>query len=277
MLFGSKEAFMFAYPRRLALGIASLAALLLGIGLVALSATPAAATTCPSLTYAPQGVTIGDCSEIFGITNSGSTFVVSPNYVNTTPYDSSGDVLVGVTNCATCQTVYDLQLSNFTSSPIFNFSAHGGELLNNTSLAGLILSGCTTATGDQGTILNSGGTPIAGQCVIFNTLSVSNGEVIFGSGLPAGDTAIFALTATGQYGCVTNQSGNTVPTSGLTCTTTTVSEPAAIGIFLAGLMGFGILRHRWLARAASPRRPRPKRQSRQIRHLEWISRLWATA
>jgi hypothetical protein len=77
------------------------------------------------------------------------------------------------------------------------------------------------------------------------------------------------LTATAAAGCVTNQAG--------ACVTTTVSEPAAIGIFLTGLLGFGILRRRWLARAASPRRPRPQRQSRQIRPTGWISRLLATA
>ena len=64
---------MFAYPRRLALGIASLAALLLGLGLVALSATPALATACPSISF-NGGPTLTDCSTSFTITQSGGTF-----------------------------------------------------------------------------------------------------------------------------------------------------------------------------------------------------------
>jgi hypothetical protein len=279
MLFGPKEAFMFAYPRRLALGIASLAALLLSLGLVALSATPAVATVCPSLSF--NGTTISNCSETFNITepspgsyNVTATYNISNGspYLNS-GYDISGNVLVGVTN-NTGSTVYDLALTSFSAGPpIFNFNAfNASERLSNTSLASFI-GACTGATGDEGVIIvgtNGGGTPVStGQCVVFNIATTSNGDVIFNSGLPNGDTAIFGLVSNAATVCVTNQAGACIPT--------TASEPAAIGIFLTGLLGFGILRRRWLARAASPRRPRPKRQSRQIQPTGWISRLLATA
>lgn len=268
MLFGPKEAFMFAYSRRLALGIASLAAPLLGLGLVALSATPAAATACPSISY-NGGPTLTDCSTSFTITQSGGTFNIQTNYnisngvplsfSNDSGYDTSNNVLVGVYNNSG-STIYDLQLTSFTplnpSTAIFVIPP--GETLCNTSPAVCFPGG----NGMEGKTSS-------GQEVIFNNTTIYSGDVVFGSsGLLPGQTAYFALNYNGSAVCVTNQSGNCIPP---------VSEPAAIGIFLAGLMGFGILRHRWLARAASPRRPRPTRQSRQIRPIGWISRLWATA
>jgi len=259
---------MFAYPRRLALGIASLAALLPGLGLVALSATPALATACPSISYM-GGPTLTDCSTTFTITQSGGTFNVQTNYnisngvplsfSNDSGYDTSNNVLVGVYN-NTGSTVYDLQLTSFKplnpSTAIFVIPP--GETLCNTSPAVCFPGG----NGMEGKTSS-------GQEVIFNNSTIYSGGDVFGSGLLPGQTAYFGLNYNGSAVCVTDLSGNCVPT--------TVSEPAAIGIFLAGLLGFGILRHRWLARAASPRRPRPKRQPRQIRHIGWISRLWATA
>ncbi len=259
---------MFAYSRRLALGIASLAALLLSLGLVALSATPALATACPSISY-NSGPTLTDCSTSFTITETGGTFNVQTNYnisngvplafSNVSGYDTSNNVLVGVYN-NTGSTVYDLALTSFKplnpSTAIFVVPA--GETLCNTSPSVCFPGG----NGMEGKTSS-------GQEVIFNITSIYSGDVVFGSGLLPGQTAYFALNYNGSVVCVTDASG--------ACLTTTVSEPAAIGIFLAGLLGFAVLRRRFLARAASPRRPRPKRQSRQIRHGGWILRLLVPA
>ena len=255
---------MFAYPRRLALGIASLTALLLSLGLVALSATPAAATTCGTVSYTDPinpslDSTLSDCSEIIYISGTPSSPVFS--YSNPQSGYSTNGFAIGVVNL-TGSTVYDLKL---TGTSIFTFMASDG-LCHNTNL-----SNCSAgSTGYEGAFYING-VYVTSDPVYFNLVK---SDVIFASGLlpygTSGEVALFALSNPASATCVTNQAGNCVPPP-------SVSEPAAIGIFLAGLLGFGILRHRWLARAASPRRPRPKRQSRQIRHLEWISRLWATA
>jgi hypothetical protein len=265
MLPGSKEAFMFAYPRRLAFGVATLAALLLSLGLVALTATPALATACPSISYM-GGPTLTDCSTSFTITQSGGTFSVQTNYnisngvplsfSNDSGYDTSNNVLVGVYN-NTGSTVYDLKLTSFTplnpSTAIFVVPA--GETLCNTSPSVCFPGG----NGMEGKTSS-------GQEVIFNITSIYSGDVVFGSGLLPGQTAYFGLNYNGSVVCVTDQTG--------ACVTTTVSEPAAIGIFLAGLLGFAVLRRRWLAKAAAPRQ---LRLPRRIRHLGWISRLLVTA
>lgn len=234
---------MLAFSRRLALALVACAALLPAFGI--LSAHPAAAAVCPSFSF--NSVSFSDCSEIFNITTSGGNFVVGPTYANpnSSPflfdaYDTSGDVLVGVTNNSN-QIVYDLQLADFASQPIFNFTAfNSNERLNNTSLSSLV-SACSGATGDEGVILvgtNGSGGAISGQCAFFNISSTQSGDVIFGSGLPVGDTAIFALTATAQAVCVTNQAGQCVPP---------VNEPATIFLFGSGLVAILATRRRWQA------------------------------
>ncbi len=260
---------MFAYPRRLALGIASLAGLLLGLGLVSLSATPAVATTCGSISYTDPGnpslnSTLSDCSEIITINGTPSSPVFS--YSNPNPGYSTNGYLIGVVN-NTGSTILDLQIkAAFSSLPIFNFVS-SDALCHNTTL-----SNCAAGpTGYEGA-LRINGVYLTGDPVYFNLVK---GDVIFASGLTtftSGDqeVALFALSNPASGVCVTDSTGNCVPPP-------PVSEPATIGIFLAGLLGFGILRHRRRVRAASPRRPRPKRQARRIRHLGWISRLWAAA
>lgn len=231
---------MLVFSRRLALALIACAALLPALGL--LSAHLAEAAVCPSFSF--NSVSFNDCSEIFNITTSSGNFVVSPTYANPNgspylfgAYDTSGDVLVGVTN-NTNQIVYDLELGSFTAQPIFNFTAFNStERLNNTSLASLV-GACTSATRDEGVLLvgtSGSGSAISGQCAFFNITNTSSGDVIFGSGLPPGDTAIFALTATANAVCVTNQSGQCVPN---------VNEPATIFLFGSGLIAIIAVRRR---------------------------------
>ena len=229
---------MLAFSRHLALALVACAALLPAYGI--LTATPANATACPTISYS-GGPTLTNCSETFTITGTPGAYSVTAaynisngsTYLNS-GYDVSGNVLVGVIN-NTGSTVYDLSLTSFSSGPaIFAFTP--GETLCQTSPSVCYAGGATGMEGMTST----------GQEVYFNISTSSTGDVIFGTGLAAGTTAYFGLAANAASVCVTNSSGVCVPT--------TASEPASIGIFLVGLLGFGMMRRRWLARRAPVRR-----------------------
>src|SRR5579872_902635 len=259
MLFGSKEAFMLVFSRRLALALVACALLALpALGI--LSAQPAAAATCNAITGG-SGVssTISDCSEVLTITQTGGNFNVSVSYptngstLTNHGFNNNG-VLIGVVNNSGVA-IQDLMLVGFNGSPIFNIVP--SETLCATNLApgncGSIGGTATapinlktyTITGNEGKILGNSNLVYFTSIGIGNSTANNLGDIVFDGGLPAGFIAEFALTNLAQGAvCVTDANGNCIPN---------VNEPATIFLFGSGLIAIVAMRRRWQAPRARGR------------------------
>ena len=210
---------MFAFLARWALGAATIGGLALGA--LTLGSMPAKAVTC-GISFTPTtGSPISDCSEIItftGTSPSNLTFTVttpsngSP-YAGTDGYGAynvSGYTLIGVINNSSV-TIPDLYIGGGIGQALFSLQPLE-NLCAGAFTPGLSLT-CSAAanSGTNGTIFNTSslteftGANLtyltgAGACTGVSAAVLScEGDVSFvtsatPSGLPNGDTAIFALT-----------------------------------------------------------------------------------
>ena len=173
-----------------------------------------AGTICPSVTPNPGITDPSGCNSIITYTNSGWSIVT----VDSHPYESTEDQLVGVVNNSTSTTVTSIPLSG---TNIFGFDRDG------ICSSGFIPSSYCTSQDSSGYGPNG---------VSFSITNANSGSVMFGPGIAPGGTAFFSL-----------EEG---PTTGGIIVGSGVPEPGTLGMLGLGFVAVGAFGRKQFRRSA---------------------------